>query len=643
MSSNPEPSQPARSVPGGDVSATVTWHAPTDGEPPRTFEVPRQLGNLRLGDEIGRGGMGVVVQAWDEVLRRAVAVKFLLGAVPTEGDPHFEQFLLGARAEAAVRHANIVPVHAAGLVSDLPYVVMDLIDGPTLRKLVSEAGRLPRSAALRTMASTASAVAALHTGGFIHRDLKPANVLFDRAGQLFVTDFGLTALQQHSRSGLAKAGTPIYMAPEAFEGQALPQTDVYALGVMLFELLTGVPPFLGDREELHRLHREAEPDLGSLDAIGHGDLGEVVQRALHKREVFRYKTASHFLRALELAGAEPAGLREGETELQTLIARVLARQRGFDRPDCTGDTPAGTYFDRLAQIADEKRTRRSNSDSDTPLPPEETLVTARPRPSGPPAEDAGVTETGPAPEAPARRTEPSSAADEQHPPRSVIARTRQGLALLSAGAMGAGVLVLATALEPPMALLPGDGYRPASPAQGVALTLAGLLALTLAAGLAGAWLVTTRAGLRRQEPLAALPRLVARALTGIGTAALVAATVTLWPAEAAPAAATGMPRLALVLSMAGTLLWSAGGVLTLLGVGRDLAAGPVGQHAPVQHTPAAGVAVAGVATATGLLMLGGGQLDAHRLACILGALAWSAVAITLVSWRHMLRSPHHAQ
>ena len=389
MAEDQHPLKPDRGesspAPAGDpaeaaTDVTLTWEGTCEPSAAQ-INVPRQLGNVRLGEELGRGGMGIVYQGWDEVLHRAVAVKFLLGAAPQEGDPHFEQFLTGARAEAAVRHLNIVPVHAAGLVEDAPYVVMDYIDGPTLREVTQRHGPVTLPVALKVMWDIASAVAALHEQGFVHRDLKPANVLFDRKGQLLVTDFGLAALRRRREGRLARAGTPIYMAPEAFEGRALPQTDVYALGIMLYELLVGDPPFTGDRDELHVQHADTQIPLARLVTPATEEVAEVVERALHKREVFRHKSAQHFQRALCDAGATPDLLHDGETELQVLITRTLARDAGPCHRHPGTQTPSHTYFDRLSEIAAEKRKSRPDSDSgsgpdsdsgavDTPTPEE---------------------------------------------------------------------------------------------------------------------------------------------------------------------------------------------------------------------------------------------------------------------------------
>jgi serine/threonine-protein kinase len=338
----------------GDGTVTLTWHD-TPESAVSAHDIPRQLGTIRLGDEIGRGGMGVVVEGWDELLHRSVAVKFLFGAVPDESDPEFGQFLTGARAEAAVRHPNIVQVHSAGLSSGFPYLVMDFIDGPTLRAVSRACGPLPLAAAAKVMLDVSGPVAALHEHGFVHRDIKPANVMFDRDGHLFVTDFGLASLRRRAPGGRPAAGTPGYMAPEAFSGKAGAQADVYAMGVMLYELLAGRSPFSGDLEALREQHCTAPLPLGVLEGRVPDCVVDVIERAAHKKEIFRYKTAEHFQRALRGVVASRQPLAEADRVVQTLVTRTLVGEPDVRPASPSGGTPSASYFDRLSEIAARKR------------------------------------------------------------------------------------------------------------------------------------------------------------------------------------------------------------------------------------------------------------------------------------------------
>lgn len=347
----------------GDASTSITSAlrtVPTAWPLDSGYEVaiPRVVGNVRIDREIGRGGMGVVFRGWDELLHRQVAIKFLLGASVEEDDPHFERFFGGARAEAAVSHPNIVPVHAAGMVDDIPYIVMDYIDGPTLRELAGRVGRLSLASAVKVMWDVAGALAVLHERDLIHRDVKPSNVLFDRDGNLSITDFGLATLRRRSDKGQDIAGTPTYMAPEAFDGRASPQSDVYAMGIMLFELLAGRYPFPTDVATLRDQHTSAPLPVDELPETIPPSLVETIERAAHKKEMFRYKTAEHFRQALRGSGASDALLDQGAAELTRMLfesqeeedAQALARYKP--------STTTSTYRERLSKIAAEKRQSR---------------------------------------------------------------------------------------------------------------------------------------------------------------------------------------------------------------------------------------------------------------------------------------------
>ncbi len=358
----PSPGEPPLSR-AGDIANTVT---PGDSNLSETvfdeeregITLPPNVGNVRVDAEIGRGGMGVVHRGWDAVLHRPVAVKFLLNAATDTNDPHFERFIAGARAEAAVRHPNIVAIHAAGLVENVPYLVMDYIEGPTLHELREPDCPLSLALVIRILWDISGAVAALHKRGVIHRDLKPGNVLFDQEGHLFVTDFGLAALRRRSDKSLSTAGTPAYMAPEVFDGKSSPQSDVYAMGILLYELLAGRKPFTGDRDALREQHADAPLPIAKLPDSIPISISEIIERAAHKKELFRYKSADHFQRALRQEVATADLLREGAAELKTLV--LTPRQEGAAQSssDEREGSSSGSYFDLLSEIAEKKRATR---------------------------------------------------------------------------------------------------------------------------------------------------------------------------------------------------------------------------------------------------------------------------------------------
>ncbi len=340
----------------GEAPKTVTVGWPAAGRD--GVDIPAAVGNVRLGQEIGRGGMGVVLRGWDEVLHRQVAVKFLLGAAADKDDPHLARFFGGARAEAAVRHPNIVAVQAAGLIDGVPCLVMDYIDGPTLQELIEKFAPFPLPVAVKVMWDVASGVAALHERELVHQDLKPGNVLFDEDARLFVTDFGLASLRRRSETPTPIAGTPAYMAPEMFHGNASPQSDVYAMGIMLFELLTGRLPFTGDLPTLRDQHTRAPLPVTELASSIPASIVDIIERAAHKKEIFRYKRAEHFQRALRNSVATDELLAKGAAELKNIVFALHGKE-SVEQPVKESEEPTTTtYFDRLAEIAEEKRATR---------------------------------------------------------------------------------------------------------------------------------------------------------------------------------------------------------------------------------------------------------------------------------------------
>jgi serine/threonine-protein kinase len=213
----------------------------------------RSFGDFDLLEEIGRGGMGVVYRAWQKSLNRIVALKMILrGEHATLAD--VARFQVEAQAAAHLEHPNIVPVYAAGEQDGQEWFCMRFVEGETLSALLTRGPLRPRDAA-EFLATIAGAVAFAHQCGILHRDLKPSNILIDRQGRSHITDFGLakrvsTAQGVPAGSGLTLSGslvgTPAYMAPEQVtvsRGKPSPVSDVYSLGIILYEMLTGRPPF----------------------------------------------------------------------------------------------------------------------------------------------------------------------------------------------------------------------------------------------------------------------------------------------------------------------------------------------------------------------------------------------------------------
>lgn len=225
----------------------VLESGPRNGAEAAAYNLPRDFGPYELLEEVGRGGMGVVYKARQKALDRIVAVKMIL-ATHLASPEHIRRFQVEAWAASRVRHSNITQIHDVGQHHGQHYFAMEHVEGESLAQRLAH-GPLTFEAAARLVVTVARAVEHLHAHGIVHRDLKPSNILLDRDGQPYVTDFGLAKVfvpgSEATATGVI-AGTPSYMAPEQAAGRSAqigPAADIYSLGAVLYELLTGGPPF----------------------------------------------------------------------------------------------------------------------------------------------------------------------------------------------------------------------------------------------------------------------------------------------------------------------------------------------------------------------------------------------------------------
>ena len=261
--------------------------------------------HYRLDRELGRGGMGVVYQATDRTLDRRVAIKVAHPEL-TEKPSIAQRFLGEARMLARIRHPNIVAIHQAGRVHSLHYYVMDEVPGESLRQLLNREGSLPVERARAIAADIAAALDATGRAGFVHRDVKPENVLLDAAtGRALLADFGIArASDEHlagSTTGQGVAvGTPTYMSPEQAAGEPIDaRSDLYALGVVAYEMLAGQPPFVGPNRVVVSRHLTERPaPLERLRPEVPRSLAAAVRRALEKAPGDRWQTGDEMRRAL---------------------------------------------------------------------------------------------------------------------------------------------------------------------------------------------------------------------------------------------------------------------------------------------------------------------------------------------------------
>lgn len=291
-------------------------------------------GGYRILGELGRGAMGVVLLGFDLQLHRKVAIKLVNSA---GGQEDRSRFLQEARAMALVNHPNVLHIHAFGEHAGVPYFVMEFIEGRTADDwLRSQGGEPDTDTALAILDDICHGVMAIHEAGAVHRDLKPSNVLLDGQMRARVADLGLAA--PYLDGGVVKeiAGTPAYMAPEvAFEGEQSPSplSDVYALGCMAYELLTGKLPFDADTAlALMVQHATAQPQKPSVVRPGLPEtFDDAILRALAKNPQERTSTVDAFRRALKEARAssmEPVRIlvAEDDPDFRDLLALKLGME-----------------------------------------------------------------------------------------------------------------------------------------------------------------------------------------------------------------------------------------------------------------------------------------------------------------------------
>src|SRR5438876_11264934 len=260
-------------------------------------EMPREFGDYELLEEVGRGGQGVVFRAWQKSLNRTVAVKIIgIGQLTTSA--HLKRLRREAEAAAKLNHPGIVPVYEVGERDGTYYFSMRFVEGDCLDEVVSRGSISVRQAA-ELIVKVARTVHYAHEHGILHRDIKPGNILLDANGEPHLTDFGLARLVESESSvthTLEVLGTPSYMAPEQAVGNntaVSSATDVYGLGAVLYQLLTGHPPFAGGTTyETIKLLLDTEPRQSRLlNPKIDRDLSTICLKCLEKDPKRRYSSA----------------------------------------------------------------------------------------------------------------------------------------------------------------------------------------------------------------------------------------------------------------------------------------------------------------------------------------------------------------
>ncbi len=256
--------------------------------------IGRVIAGQRIESVAGRGGMGVVYRAVDVDLERAVAVKVITPAYADEA-AFRRRFIAESRTAASLDHPNVIPIYRAGEEDGVLFQVMRFVDGKDLRAVLADEGPLEPQRAIHILTQVAAALDAAHGSGLVHRDVKPANILLGRGDHVYLTDFGLSKRTGTDDTRTAQlVGTVNYVAPEQIRGQELtPRSDVYALGAVLFQMLTGRVPFPAESDEAKMWAHISEPPprAGELRPELPPMLDDVIARAMAKEPEQRFVTA----------------------------------------------------------------------------------------------------------------------------------------------------------------------------------------------------------------------------------------------------------------------------------------------------------------------------------------------------------------
>src|SRR5262245_19739417 len=251
---------PTVNLPAGAVPASRTSSPPHERSDARFLPGTILAGRYRIVSPLGKGGMGEVYRADDLKLGQPVALKFLPPGL--EADPERLRRLLDeVRIARQVSHANVCRVYDAGETDGQHFLSMEYVDGEDLGSLLRRIGRIPKDKAVEIARQLCAGLAAAHETGVLHRDLKPANIMIDGRGRARITDFGLAALAEGVGGEDVRSGTPAYMAPEQLAGREVSvRSDLYALGLVLYELFTGKAAFrASSMDEQRRLRTETTP------------------------------------------------------------------------------------------------------------------------------------------------------------------------------------------------------------------------------------------------------------------------------------------------------------------------------------------------------------------------------------------------
>ena len=299
-------------------------------------EHPRRLGKYEIVGVLGRGGMGTVYRGYDPAIERTVALKTIRRDCLESGVADaIARFRNEARAAGRLSHPAIVGVYEYGEDHDISFIAMEYVEGFGLKEYLHQIGVMPLADSVSVVMQLLDGLAYAHEQGVVHRDIKPSNLIITSKGKVKITDFGVARLESSELTQVGTViGTPSYMSPEQFMGlPADARSDVFAVGVMLYELLSGQRPFTGSMESLaYRIcHEEPVPPSQVHPAVPMA-FERIVARALAKRPEERYPTAGAFRDTLRLALEHELDMQEAPSVSEETVIRTVG-QLGKPRYD----------------------------------------------------------------------------------------------------------------------------------------------------------------------------------------------------------------------------------------------------------------------------------------------------------------------
>lgn len=335
------------------------------------MDEPLKLGRFEVLAEIGRGAMGIVYKAKDPMLERIVAIKTINMGLDRDGAAMYEKrFYQEARAAGGLNHPNIVTVYDIGKTETACYMAMEYIEGEELRTLLQPGKPLAAGLALSIAAQVAEGLAYAHERGVVHRDVKPANIMVPASGAVKITDFGIARMRSSSvqtQTGMMM-GSPKYMSPEQVIGKrADHRSDIFSMGVIVYEMLTGAAPFTGETVNavMYQIVNFVPPAPSAINPACSARLDAVVARMLSKSLDERYQSAAEIARALreceQEARGEPSAtstlplgsLAPGPTPKvvdaqvkSAVLAQTVERSRQADDDGSLSDSPPARGLSR---------------------------------------------------------------------------------------------------------------------------------------------------------------------------------------------------------------------------------------------------------------------------------------------------------